>query len=120
MRAKTIPNMILISLTGMFIIGTSFATPQVQNHEKHHIVAQADQKNVGGSMGGEMMNNNMTGSMDMNYMMNMNQQCQTMHTDSKMCDEEIMKKCTTSLEKEKCTTMMSQMKNQQSMENHEH
>ena len=75
------------------------------SHEQHHPEGQAKDKKEAGGMGGGMM-----GSMKMDDMMGMMEQCMSMHKDGKMCDHEAMQKCQENMKKGECGKMMKQAK----------
>jgi len=128
MNTRKLLQMIAMCLTTILFLGTGCATTknespaekQAQDHEEHHPAAQAAKKGSresdamgkGGMMGGGMMNNGMMGKMDKGQMTTMMRQCMQMH-DGKACDHETMQKCQENMGKEKCMTMMNEVKKQE-------
>lgn len=94
----------------LIIGGISYAqtsVPDAQNHEAHHAEGQAPAKPAGMPMDGGMM-----GSMKMDDMQGMMQQCMKMHKDGKMCDHQAMEKCEANSKMGECQKMMKQAKAQ--------
>jgi len=77
-------------------------------------IAQAaqDTKDPSEMMGAGMMNGDTMGMMDMNQMMGMLDQCQSMHKDGKTCEHQMMNQCQENMDKKECMNMMRQAKRQ--------
>lgn len=128
MKTKTLPQVILMSLTAILFFGTGCATTkaevpanaQTENHEEHHPevrkTAQTESSQSDMMEKGGMMNSGMMGKMDMNQMMGMMNECMKMHKDGKMCDHQTMEKCQENMSKQECMKMMKQAKKEEKSE----
>lgn len=103
--SKQTALIISMTLTSFLFFGNAYAedkTTTTQSHEEHK-----------GSGEGEMMDHGKMGSMNMEGMKGMMQECMQMHKDGKMCDHQTMEKCQEKMGKTECKKMMKKMKSKE-------